>query len=177
MKRILLIVVISAATQCFSLAQGPAVGEAAPDFELPYATRDSVARIPLRLSQVLGDANVILAFYPADWSPGCTKEVCAFRDDFSNLGALNAVVLGISGDYSWSHHAWARHHDLPFRLLSDHSHEVARQYQSFNEKTGFNRRTVFVIDRNGLIAYSDMEYSVADSADFSRLRDALSKLR
>lgn len=153
------------------------VGSVAPDFALPYATRDSIAKTPLKLSEIIGTQNIILAFYPADWSSGCTKEVCTFRDSFSGLQALNAEILGISGDYVWSHHAWAQHHDLPFRLLSDHRHDVARAYQSFNEETNYTRRAVVVIDRKGKIGYLDMEYSVADSVDFERLKKALGSLR
>lgn len=154
-----------------------AVGSVAPDFALPYATRDSVAKIPLKLSEIIGTRNIVLAFYPADWSSGCTKEVCTFRDSFSKLQELNAEILGISGDYVWSHHAWAKHHDLPFRLLSDHRHEVARAYESFNEQTNYTRRTIVVIDTRGTIGYMDLEYSVADSLDFERLKKALGSLR
>ncbi|MEP0822050.1 MAG: peroxiredoxin [Ignavibacterium sp.] len=154
----------------------PAPGTIAPDFTLPYATRDSVARAPLRLSSIIGGKNIILAFYPADWSPGCTREVCTFRDDFARLQELDAEILGISGDYVWSHHAWARHHNLPFRLLSDRRLEVARLYSSYNDKTDQARRTVFVVDKKGRIAYQDLEYSVADEMDFQRLRDALAGL-
>ncbi len=153
------------------------VGQPAPDFSLPYATKDSIARIPIRLSETFGKKNIILAFYPADWSPGCTKEVCAMRDDFAGLKSLNADILAISGDYTWSHHEWAKYHNLPFRLLSDHSHDVAKAYSSYNEKTMFNRRTVFVIDRQGKIAYVDLEYSVATIDDFNRLKEALAQIK
>ncbi|MEX1138853.1 MAG: redoxin domain-containing protein [Bacteroidota bacterium] len=168
---------------CLFLSLGPAqeaklaVGSPAPDFSLPYATRDSVAKAPLRLSEIIGARNIVLAFYPADWSTGCTKEVCTLRDSFSGLQAFNADVLGISGDYVWSHHAWAKHHDLPFRLLSDHRHEVARAYESFNEQTNFTRRTIFVVNAKGEIAYTDMDYSLADTSDFERLKKALASLR
>jgi len=153
------------------------IGQPAPEFALPYATRDSIARTLIKLSDFRGKRNVILAFYPADWSGGCTKEVCTMRDDFHNLEQLNAEILAISGDYVFSHYEWAKHHNLPFKLLSDHSHEVAKQYNSFNEKTGFNKRTVFVIDKEGKIAYVDLQYSVADNEDFNRLKEALSRLR
>jgi peroxiredoxin Q/BCP len=159
-----------------SVAQTLRVGDRAPDFSLAYATRDSVAKSPLRLSDFTG-RNVILAFYPADWSSGCTKEVCTLRDSFSGLQALNAEVLGISGDYVYSHHAWAKHHDLPFRLLSDHRHDVSRTYESFNEQSNYARRTVYVINTRGEIAYKDMEYSVADTLDFERLKQALRFIR
>jgi peroxiredoxin len=152
------------------------VGQIAPDFSLQYATRDSIARIPLKLSNIVGGRNIVLAFYPADWSGGCTKEMCTMRDDFKDLEKLNAELLAISGDYVFAHYAWAKEQNFPFRLLSDHLHTVAKLYDSYNDKYGFNKRTVFVIDKRGKIAYEDLEYSVADNDDFGRLKDALAKL-
>jgi peroxiredoxin len=153
------------------------VGQQAPDFTLPYATKDSISRVPITLSERIGKKNLVLAFYPADWSPGCTKEVCSFRDGFTELQDLDADVFGISGDYVWSHHEWAKHHNLPFILLSDHAHEVGKAYDSYNEKYGMNKRTMFVIDRQGKIAYMDLEYSVANSDDFNHLKRALANLQ
>lgn len=151
-------------------------GDVAPDFSLPYATRDSVARDSLRLSSFAGRSKVVLAFYPADWSGGCTKEVCMLRDHFAALGELEAVVVGISGDYVFSHHEWAKHHDLPFALASDHDHAVARRYGSYLEGRGFNRRTVFAIDRQGRVGYADMAYSVRDSVSLEKLKVALRQM-
>lgn len=163
---------------CFSQEMAPlAVGQKAPDFMLQYATKDSIFRTPIKLSEAIGKQNIILAFYPADWSTGCTKEVCTMRDDFGNIQKHGADVFAISGDYVWSHYEWAKHHNLPFKLLSDHSHEVAKAYTSYNDKTLYNKRTVFVIDKKGNIAYMDLEYSVRDNEDFDRLKDALSKLQ
>lgn len=154
-----------------------AVGQPAPNFSLDYATKDSVIRTPLKLSDFAGKRNVVLAFYPADWSGGCTKEVCTLRDDFRSLDKLNAEILAISGDYVWSHFEWAKHHDLPFKLLSDHGHEVAKTYSSYNEKSGYNRRTVFVINKEGRIAYIDLEYKVSDGEDFAQLKSALAQIQ
>ncbi len=61
------------------------VGDAAPDFTLPYATKDSVSRSPVSLSDLVGKRTIVVAFYPADWSTGCTKEVCTMRDNFGAL--------------------------------------------------------------------------------------------
>lgn len=158
-------------------ADAPKVGDPAPGFVLPYATRDSVARDSLSLAGLAGAHNVVLAFYPADWSGGCTREVCTLRDNFAALAALDAEIVGISGDYVFSHHEWAKHHDLPFRLASDHRHDVARAYGSFNEASGFNRRTVFVVGRDGRIAYADPAYSVRDAASFEKLKAALAEMR
>ena len=161
------------------LAQGAdslRVGDAAPDFSLPYATRDSVAGDDLKLSSLVGTGSVVLAFYPADWSGGCTAEVCALRDNFAALGELHADVVGISGDYVYSHFEWAKHHSLPFRLASDHDHAVAKRYSSYNAATVHDRRTVYAIDKSGKIAYIDLRYSPRDSVSFVRLRNALKQL-
>ena len=99
------------------------------------------------------------------------------RDDIESLTGLGIEVLGISGDYVYSHHAWAKHHDLPFRLLSDHMHTVARAYSTFNETTGFTRRAVFVVGTDRRILYADPEYSVRDDSDYESLKQALAGLR
>lgn len=159
------------------LASDLKVGDKAPDFSLQYATLDSIARVPLTLSNIIGTRNIVLAFYPADWSGGCTKEVCTLRDNFDALSALNAEILGISGDYVYSHHEWAKHHNLPFKLLSDHRKRVAADYSSYNDSTGYNKRTVYVIDRSGRIAYIDLSYSVRDMDSFDKLKSFLKNLK
>ena len=172
------LVTVAAATVVFADTTAPLkVGDPAPGFDLPYANRDSVASDSLSLAAMVGKRNIVLAFYPADWSGGCTKEVCTLRDNFSSLGALNAEVVGISGDYIFSHHEWAKYHNLPFRLASDHNHAVAKSYGSYYDQYGYNRRTVFVVDKGGKIGYMDMAYSPRDSVSFTKLRDALKTLK
>jgi peroxiredoxin len=152
------------------------VGERAPDFALPYATKDTIVFSPLKLSNEIGKRNIVLAFYPADWSGGCTKEMCTIRDDFGNLEKLNAEVLPISGDYVFTHHEWAKYQHLQFKLLSDHKHEVAKEYDSYNSVSGFNNRTVYIIDKAGKIAYINLHYNVGTPADFQKLKDVLASL-
>jgi peroxiredoxin len=152
------------------------VGDKAPDLSLPYATKDTIGLDGLSLRQFIGKQNIVLAFYPADWSGGCTKEVCTIRDNFTAFSELNAEVLAISGDYPYSHHQWAKYQNLPFTLLSDHKHEVAQEYNSYNKDSGYNHRTVFLIDKQGRIAYIDLHYSVRDMDSFNRLRSALKNL-
>lgn len=157
----------------------PKVGQAAPDFRLPYATMEKIYLKPeehLSLASLRGK-NVILAFYPADWSGGCTKEVCTLRDTFAELAKLNATVLGISGDYVFSHHEWAKFHKLQFPLLSDHDHKIARLYGSFNEAVGYNKRTVFLIDKDGVVRYVNLDFKAGDMNDYNRLREELTKLK
>jgi peroxiredoxin len=160
-------------------ATPPKVGDAAPDFTLPYATQEKIFFKPeerMSLSSMKGK-NVILAFYPADWSGGCTTEVCTLRDTFAELGKLNATVLAISGDYVFSHHEWAKFHKLPFPLLSDHDHKIARLYGSYNEAAGFNNRTVFLIDKDGVVRYSNLAFKAGDANDYSKLKEELAKLK
>jgi glutaredoxin-dependent peroxiredoxin len=157
----------------------PKVGEAAPDFKLPYATQEGIHMKPeeqMALSAQRGK-NVILAFYPADWSGGCTAEVCTFRDTFTEFGKLNATVLGISGDYVFSHQEWAKHHNLPFPLLSDHDHHVARMFDSYMEGVGFNKRTVYLIDKEGVVRYVNLAFKAGDKKDYDALRAELEKLK
>jgi peroxiredoxin Q/BCP len=151
------------------------VGSEAPDFSLSFATRDSIGFGEVSLSSFQGK-NVILAFYPADWSGGCTREICTLRDNDSALSVLNAVILAISGDYPYSHYEWARYHSIPFLLLSDHRHTVAPVYHSYNESTGYNKRTVYLIDDKGIVSYVDLEYSTRDMASFDKLKAALGRL-
>ena len=99
------------------------------------------------------------------------------RDEFADLATLNVTLFGISGDYVYAHHEWAKQLGLPFALLSDHKHEVARRYDSYNEATGFNRRTIYVIDRQGRIAYKDLEYKVSSPESFRKLKSALASLQ
>lgn len=153
------------------------VGDRAPDFTLPCATKDSIYAEDLKLSDVIGKSNIVLAFYPADWSGGCTKEMCTMRDNFGMLTDLGVTVLGISGDYVYSHREWAKYHELQFALLSDHKHDVATTYQSFNPENGFNKRTVFVVDRKGKLAYIDLAYKANSPESFEKLKNALQSLK
>ena len=153
------------------------VGDPAPDFTLPGATKDSILASGVTLTSEIGKNNIILAFYPADWSGGCTTEMCTMRDNFAMLADFGAMVFGISGDYVYSHRAWAKSLDLPFTLLSDHTHDVAKQYDSFNATRGNNLRTLYVIDRRGKIAYVDLDYKAGSPASFTKLKAALQTLK
>lgn len=154
-----------------------AVGDKAPDFVLSLATKDTIVHRGFSLASRIGKNVIVLAFYPANWSGGCTKEMCTLRDNFSDLATLGAEVYGISGDYVYSHKEWAKSLDLQFALLSDHSHEVARTYASYNMDTGYNKRTVYVIDRSGTIAYLDLNYNVRTPDSFNALKAALEKMK
>lgn len=172
---LLLTMVVCMAIPGIAANEKLSIGDKAPDFVLPGATKDSIIE-PVRLSNVIGKENIILAFYPADWSGGCTAEMCTMRDNFSLLSGLGATVFGISGDYKYSHYEWAKHHNLQFTLLSDHDHSVAKRYSSYNPDTGFNLRTIYVIDKAGRIAYIDLAYNAREQSSFDKLKSALSAM-
>ncbi len=87
----------------------------------------------------------MLFFYPADDTPGCTKEACGFRDAWDDLAALGVTVLGVSPDAAASHQAFAAKYDLPFPLLSDPDRSVMRAYGAYGEKTMYGRKRTGVI--------------------------------
>jgi peroxiredoxin Q/BCP len=114
-------------------------GKKAPAFTLADATGKNVS---------LGDfagKNVILYFYPKDDTPGCTKEACGFRDGWSELKKLGAVVLGVSPDGAASHEKFAAKYELPFTLLSDPDRKAMAAYGAYGEKILYGKKTVGVI--------------------------------
>ncbi len=152
------------------------VGDMAPDFTLPYATQDTINFDGVTLSDFKGRANVVLAFYPADWSPGCTTQMCTIRDNFSDFNDLDAEVMGISGDYVFAHKAWIEEEGFQFRLISDHLHKVARMYKSYRPDIAMNKRTVYVIDKEGNISYINMNYEAGNQRHFNELTNHLNSL-
>lgn len=148
------------------------LGEDVPDFRLPYATRDTIVFQGLS-SEDLAGKTYLLAFYPADWSSGCTKEVCAFRDALGDFEKLNVTVLGISVDSPFSHRRWAQEENLNFMLLSDQTHRFGRAMGVYDEESGRFRRATFVVGPDGRFRYIDYDYSVKDGQDFDTLKKAL----
>jgi peroxiredoxin len=147
-------------------------GDKVPEFKLPYATKDTVNFEGIGSVSMVGK-RYLLAFFPAAWSSGCTKEVCAFRDALGDLEKLNVTVLAISGDYIFTLHEWAKYHNLNFMLLADQTRDFGRLMGVYNDKSGMFRRTVFVVGPDGKFEYIDYDYSVADENDFGRLKDFL----
>jgi len=114
-------------------------GKAAPAFKLADAEGKAVS-----LKDFAGK-NVILYFYPKDDTPGCTKEACGFRDGWSDLKKLGAVVLGVSADSGESHKKFAAKYKLPFTLLSDPDRKVMTAYGAWGEKMMYGKKVVGVI--------------------------------
>ncbi len=129
-------------------AAGPAVGQAAPDFRLQDQKGDWHTLAAER------GKWVVLYFYPKDFTPGCTTEVCAFRDDIIELRKAGADVFGVSLDDVKSHAEFAEKYKVPFRLLSDADSSVAQAYGVLTSKLGmkYARRETFLIDPQGKVA-------------------------
>jgi thioredoxin-dependent peroxiredoxin len=127
-------------------------GQKAPAFTL---TADDGSKI--RLSQFKG-RPVVLYFYPKDDTPGCTREACAFRDQYAPLKRVGAVVLGISADSTESHARFRDKFELNFPLLTDTGHSVAEKFGAWREKNMYGKksmgiqRSTFLIDSEGKIA-------------------------
>jgi peroxiredoxin Q/BCP len=132
-----------------------AMGDPAPDFVLPGDTGKAV-----RLSEFLGK-RVILYFYPKDDTTGCTTQACGFRDHYPEILERNAVVLGVSPDSIESHRKFKTKYNLPFVLLVDADHRVAKAYGVWS---GLGMiRSHFVIDEKGMLEEIMVRVSPADS--------------
>jgi len=124
--------------------------EIAPDFTL-YATPDQT----ISLSELKGSA-VILAFYPADWSPVCSDQMALYNEMLAYFKKYNAQIFGISVDSKWCHLAFSQSRNLHFPLLADFEPkgEVAKKYGVYDDKEGECKRALFVIDKEGAIVWS-----------------------
>jgi peroxiredoxin Q/BCP len=124
------------------------VGDKAPDFTLPSQMGDNVT-----LSEFLGKKNIVLYFYPKDETIGCTKEACAFRDNYEELTKLGAEVLGISGQSVESHKSFASHYGLPFILLADEGNKVRELYGVPSSMGILPGRVTYIIDKKGVVRH------------------------
>jgi peroxiredoxin len=125
-------------------------GTPAPDFSL-HVTPDQ----KLSLSELRGKP-VILAFYPADWSPVCGDQMALYNEILPEFQKYGAELVGISVDGVWCHAAFAKDRHLHFPLASDFEPkgEIAKSYGAYRAENGVTERALFVIDRNGVIAWS-----------------------
>lgn len=146
-------------------------GTVAPDFTL-NATPDQT----LSLSELKG-RPVILAFYPADWSPVCGDQMALYNQLLPTFKEYDATLVGISVDSVWCHQAFAQARNLHFSLLADFEAKgaVARQYGVYDNQHGACKRALFVIDRDGMIAWSYVS-PVAINPGADGILDALDPL-
>jgi peroxiredoxin len=146
-------------------------GAAAPDFTL-HVTPDQT----LSLGELRGKP-VILAFYPADWSPVCGDQMALYNEVLPEFQKFGAVLLGISVDGSWCHRAFTDNRHLHFPLLADFEPKgaVSKQYGAFRDDEGTSERALFLIGADGNIAWSYLS-PVAVNPGAEGILDALEKL-
>jgi peroxiredoxin len=125
-------------------------GTKAPDFELSSTPDQTVSLAEFR------GRPVILAFYPADWSPVCSDQMALYQEVLPEFQKFNAELLGISVDGVWCHLAFAKDRNLRFPLLADFEPkgEVARTYQVYQAEEGMSGRALYVIDADGIVRWS-----------------------
>src|SRR5512143_1308489 len=146
------------------------VGDVAPDFELPASGNRIV-----KLSELRGKKTVLLAFYPFAFSPVCSLQLPGLQENLGEFQDLNTEVLGISVDSKHSSTAFAEHLHLEFPLVSDFNKEVTRAYGVLREG-GFAERALFVIDREGKIAYAHVN-AIGEVPDNAPVFEVLQQLQ
>ena len=149
-----------------------AVGERAPDFTL--RGNDDKDH---KLSDLKGK-NVVLAFYPLDFSPVCTNEHSCVRDDLSQFQNLNAEVFGVSVDSTWAHKAFAEKLGLKYPLLADFHPKgaVAEKFGVYLAERGITKRAVIVIDKEGVVRFTK-EYDIPTVPDTKEIISAVQGLK
>jgi len=147
------------------------VGDEAPDFELEDQNGKKV-----RLSQLRGRKNVLLAFFPFAFSPVCTNELGELKEKEDVIIKLDTNILAASVDSTWTQKAFAKELNVKFSLLSDFGKKAIPLYGALYEDKGFAKRTIFVIDKKGKVAYK-REYDPGTQPDIQEAIDVLRKLR
>jgi len=147
------------------------VGATAPDFTLKDQDQKE-----FKLSELKGKRNVVLAFYPLDWSPVCTKENKCLTDDFPKFSSADTEIFGISIDSVYSHKAWADSMGLKHRLLSDMGGNVAKQYGMYLDDKFITKRATVIVDKQGTVRYVKVQ-EILTARDDQDILNALKALK
>jgi peroxiredoxin len=155
--------------KCMSLLS---TGTRAPDFTLSSAPDKKMS-----LSDFRG-RKVVLAFYPADWSPVCGDQLAVYNELLPTFRKYGAEILGLSVDGAWCHRAFAEARKYRFPLLSDFEPkgEVSRMYGAYRNNDGFSERALFVLDEDGVIRWNYLS-PIAVNPGADGILDALESLQ
>jgi peroxiredoxin len=150
-----------------------AVGQPAPDFALRDQSQKEV-----KLSDFTGTKNVVMIFYPLDWSPTCTKEHACLVSDMKKFEQLDAQVLGVSVDSVWSHKAYAEKMGIHYPLLADFHPRgaVASKFGVYLEDKGITGRAIAIVNKLGRIAWFK-QYDIPVVPDVKEVAQALAMLK
>lgn len=147
------------------------VGDKAPDFEL-----DSTSGEKVHISDFRGKQNVLLAFYPLDFTPVCTNENCAFTSEYSQFENAGTAVLPISVDSVPTHKEFRAKHQMSHHLLSDFKREAAQAYGVLIPERNFTQRAYFLIDKEGVLRWKHVEAELGHSRTNAELLAEIKKL-
>jgi thioredoxin-dependent peroxiredoxin len=153
------------------------VGQLAPDFEV--TARQSGADRVLSLRGILAQKNLVLYFYPHDFTTVCTREACGFRDAYAALAGDDTEVVGVSVDDAATHDRFAREHSLTFPLVPDPTRALAQRYGATSlvrDVMGVAARVTYVIGKNGRIA-AFFDSAIRSSVHVDGARSAIERLR
>ena len=159
------------------------VGDKAPDFNLVTLGEEGPQTV--QLSDLVAESNTVLLFVPMAFTGVCTEEFCSVTSELSVYSDLNAKVVGISGDNPFAQQAWAQKEGIGITLLSDYEHAAAEAYgvayESFlPEKNlimgGVPKRSAFVIDKEGIVRYAEVNDSPGDLPDFEAIQACLKSI-
>lgn len=158
-------------------------GDKAPDFTL--VTKGAEGPELVKLSDLVGKSNLVLLFVPMAFTGVCTTEFCDISSGISDYEALDAKVIGISGDNPFAQAAWAEKEGITITLLSDYEHEVVKAYGVAYEQFlpeanlimgGVAKRSAFVIDKEGIVRYAEVQDHPKDLPDFDKVKETLKGL-
>ena len=155
------------------------VGSKAPDFTLK--SKQASGLVDVKLSNNFGKKNTVLLFFPAAFTSVCTQEMCEISAGLNSYSSLNADVIGISVDTPFSQEAWAQKEKINITLASDLNKEVVRKYEVvFPMLAGIGdtaARAAFVIDKSGVVQYSEQTPNPKELPNFGKVKEALAKLK
>jgi peroxiredoxin len=154
------------------------VGTKAPDFNLK--SKQASGLVDVKLSNNFGKKNTLILFFPAAFTSVCTKELCDVTAGLNAYSGLNADVIGISVDSPFAQEAWAQKEKIAITLASDLNKEVIKQYGVvFPMLAGVGdtaARAAFIIDKNGVVQYSEQTPTPKDLPNFGAIKEALARL-
>lgn len=154
------------------------VGSKAPDFTLKSKNASGLADV--KLSNNFNQKNTVLLFFPLAFTSVCTKEMCDITSGLNAYSSLNADVIGVSVDSPFAQEAWAQKEKIGITLASDLNKKTAKDYGVLlDDLIGLGStaaRAAFVIDKNGVVQYSEQTPTPKELPNFTAIRDTLAKL-
>ena len=135
----------------------PDLNQPAPDFKLKASTDEE-----LSLADFKGEKNVVLTFYPLDFSPTCSIQLPEYSSRKEDFEKLDAQILGVNRDSVYTHKAWSKEFGIDVPLLADMTGQVAKDYGVYLNEAGISKRAVFIIDKEGVLRFQHIEETPGD---------------